>query len=46
MFSIEEYIKMARECLAEADQTSDPVRRKSLIDAASSTRRARLRRRV
>ena len=34
MFSIEEYIKMARECLAEADQTTDPLRRKSLIDAA------------
>ena len=34
MFSIEEYLTMARECLAEAVQTSDPVRRESLIDAA------------
>ena len=34
MFSIEEYLKMARECLAGVVQTSDPVRRKSLIDAA------------
>ena len=32
--SIEEYLTMARECLAETVQTSDPVRRESLIDAA------------
>ena len=35
MFSIEEYLKMARECLAGAVRTSDPVRRHNLfIDAA------------
>jgi hypothetical protein len=34
MFSIEQYMEMARECLAAAEQTKDPARRQALIDAA------------
>jgi hypothetical protein len=34
MFSIEQYMEMARECLAAAERTKDPTRRQALIDAA------------
>ena len=36
MFSVGQYLEMARECLREVERTSDPARRKALIEAAKA----------
>jgi hypothetical protein len=34
MFSAEQYLEMARECMASAERVNDPERRKAFIEAA------------
>jgi hypothetical protein len=34
MFTVEQYLEMARECLLEAEHTPDPGRRNALIEDA------------
>jgi hypothetical protein len=36
MFSVQQYLEMARECLAEAGRTGDPARRRALIEASKA----------
>ena len=34
LFSVQQYLEMAKECLREAERTADPARRKALMAAA------------
>jgi hypothetical protein len=34
MFSVEQYLEMARDCMASAETEIDPKRRKALLDMA------------
>jgi hypothetical protein len=36
MFSVQQYLEMARECLGEAGRTRDPARRRALIEASKA----------